>query len=175
MPTVSRTRALVVLVVSLVVIVLAAALSVLGLRHLGAKDGSQGRSVNQEKARIASRAQVLGAAGQLAVDFTSIDYRNLNAEFQATSQHATSDFAKKYLATVKAFAPLYKRGKVVQSTSVESAGIQALSDDSAVVLVALKGIATNTESPNGSEQLFRMQVDLSNVDGAWLASNVQPI
>jgi hypothetical protein len=63
----------------------------------------------------------------------------------------------------------------VVTTSVDTAGIESLTPDAAVVLVALKGTATNTSSPNGSLQLFRMQVNLSRVNGNWLASNVQPI
>jgi Mce-associated membrane protein len=175
MPPAGSSRARVVLVVSSVIVVLAGVLSVLGIAHLQAKDVTSNRTVDQEADRVAVRSQVLGAAGQIAVDFTSVDYRHLSAEFKATAAHATPAFAKKYLSTVQAFKPLYTKGKVVLATSVDSAGIQALTANSAVVLVAVKGISTNTESQNGAEQLFRMQIDLSQVSGTWLASNVQPI
>ena len=178
MPDATRFRALVVLIVSSAVVVAAGALSIFGIHHLHAKDASDQRlrrTVQQAAALVTTRAQVQGVAGQIAVDFTSVDYRHLSAEFKATAARATPDFAKKYLSTVQAFEPLYKKGKVVLATSVESAGIQSLTGNSAVVLVAVKGIGTNAESPNGTEQLFRMQVDLSRVNGTWLASNVQPI
>lgn len=169
MPESVLLRARAVLAAALVVIVAAGTLAILVFVHDPKGSGSTpGASGGQ-------RQQVLGAAGQLAVDFTSIDYHHLQADFSATAQHATADFAKKYLATVKAFAPLYRKGKVVQTTSVEAAGIESLTASSAVVLVALKGVSTNTQAPNGSEQLFRMQVDLARVGNSWLASNVQPI
>jgi hypothetical protein len=169
MPEEARIDARPVLVGALAVFVVAAALSIVGLVRLG------GDSVSRHQDRANERAQVIGVAGQLAIDFTSIDYRKLDAEFTATAKHATPAFAKSYLATVRAFAPLYRRGKVVVTTSVDTAGIESLTPDAAVVLVALKGTATNTSSPNGSLQLFRMQVNLSRVNGNWLASNVQPI
>jgi hypothetical protein len=160
----SRFRARVVLVVAAVVLVVTAALAIVGLqRH------SDTSSLNRQ------RATVSAVAGQLAVDFTSIDYRHLQQEFTATAAHATPAFAKKYLATVKAFAPLYRKGKVVQTTSVDVAGIESMTADSAVVLVALKGIAKNTAAPTGTQQLFRMQIDLAKQGKVWLASNVQPI
>jgi hypothetical protein len=163
-PNAARTRALVVVALALIVFLGAGALAIVGISKL-----SHNSNVDDE------RTQVSAAAGQLAVDFTSIDYRKLQAEFAATAKKATPDFAKKYLATVKAFTPLYKKGKVVQTTSVDVAAITSMTPTTAVVLVALKGIATNTATPNGSQQLFRMQMNLAKVGTTWLASNVQPL
>lgn len=171
MPEAVLVRARAVLAAALVVIIAAGTMAILVFVH----DPKGSSSEPGTAASGDQRQQVIGAAGQLAVDFTSIDYHHLQADFTATSKHATTDFAKKYLATVKAFEPLYRKGKVVQTTSVEAAGIQSLTGDTAVVLVALKGVSTNTQAPNGSEQLFRMQVDLAKVGDSWLASNVQPI
>jgi len=163
-PDAARSRALVVIAAAVVVILAAGVLSIIGIRKL-----SHNSDVDNE------RTQVAAAAGQLAVDFTSIDYTKLQTEFAETATHATPDFAKKYLATVRTFAPLYRKGKVVQTTSVDVTGIQSMTPTTAVVLVALKGTATNTATPNGSQQLFRMQIDLAKVGKTWLASNVQPL
>lgn len=163
-PDAARTRALVVIAAAVAVIVAAGVLSVIGFSKLS--DNSN---------RDDERTQVAAAAGQLAVNFTSIDYTKLQSEFAATAKLATPDFAKKYLATVKAFAPLYRKGKVVQTTSVDVTGISSITPTTAVVLVALKGTATNTATPNGSQQLFRMEIDLAKVGKTWLASNVQPL
>lgn len=164
MAVASRSRAQLVLAVALVVIVATGVLAGLGFGHL-----------SHSSKRVDERTRVAAVAGQLAVDFTSIDYRNLNADFAATAARAAPAFAKTYLATVKAFAPLYRKGKVVQTTSVDVSGIQSLTASRAVVLVALKGTATNTATPGGSLQLFRMQVDMSKLGNVWLATNVQPL
>jgi hypothetical protein len=44
-----------------------------------------------------------------------------------------------------------------------------------VVLVALKGVATNTKTKLGTQQLFRMQVSLAKVGNRWLTDNVVPL
>ena len=163
-PDAARTRALVVVAAALVVFLGTGALAIVGISKV-----SHNSDLDDE------RTQVTAAAGQLAVDFTSIDYTKMHSEFAATAKHATPEFRTKYLATVKAFTPLYRKGKVVQTTSVDVAALQSMTPTTAVVLVALKGRATNTATPNGSEQLFRMQIDLAKVGKTWLASNVQPL
>jgi len=149
-----------------VVAVLAATtvFAVIGWRH-----ASHASSLDDE------RDQVRSLAGRYAVDFTSVDYRNLQADFDAAAKNATPEFAKKYLATVQVFAPLYTKGQVVQTTSVDLAGVSSMSPTSAVVLVALKGVATNTKTKLGTQQLFRMQISLTKVGNQWLTSNVVPL
>lgn len=163
-PDQARSRALGVLVTALVVLVATVALAVTGLVQLAHASHSDDE-----------RKQATAAAGQLAVDFTSIDYRHLQQEVAATASHASQAFATKYRATMNALAPIYRRGKVIVTTSVRSTGLQSISSNAAVVLVALRGTSINTATPNGSEQLFRIQVDLEKQGRTWLASNVQPL
>lgn len=136
---------------------------------LKAHDKSHYSSLNSERTRLEA------VAGQYAIDFTSVDYRHMQTDFDDAAKNATSDFAKKYLATVKVFKPLYIKGKVVQTTSVRSAAVQSMSSNDGVVLVALAGTATNIKTEAATQQLFRMQVSLTKVDGKWLTSNVVPL
>ncbi|HVT64116.1 MAG TPA: hypothetical protein VHD81_03110 [Mycobacteriales bacterium] len=153
-----------VLIAVVLVLVATGVLAGIGVRH-----ASNANSLDDE------RTQVALIAGKYAVDFTSVDYRHLQADFDAAAKNATSDFAKKYLATVQVFAPLYTKGQVVQTTSVDLAGVSSLTSDTAVVLVALKGVATNTKTKLGTQQLFRMQISLAKVGNRWLTSNVVPL
>jgi Mce-associated membrane protein len=137
--------------------------------------GIELRNVSHANSREDERTKVALIAGKYAVDFTSVDYRHLQSDFDAASKNATPDFAKKYLETVQVFAPLYTKGQVVQTTSVDLAGVTSISPTQAVVLVALKGIATNTRTKLGTQQLFRMQISLSKVGDRWLTSNVVPL
>ena len=157
-------RGLAVLIAVVLVLVTTGVFAVIGVRH-----ASHQNSLDDE------RAQVALLAGKYAVDFTSVDYRHLQADFDAAAKNATSDFSKKYLATVQAFAPLYTKGEVVQTTSVDLAGVSTLTSTSAIVLVALKGVATNTKTKLGTQQLFRMQISLTKVGDRWLTNNVVPL
>ncbi|HVT19823.1 MAG TPA: hypothetical protein VHE57_00345 [Mycobacteriales bacterium] len=136
---------------------------------IGVHKASNANAKDDDRQRIAL------LAGKYAVDFTSVDYRHLQEDFDAASKNATEEFAKKYLATVQVFAPIYTKGKVVQTTSVALAGVSSLTPTSAVVLVALKGVATNTKTTIGTKQLFRMQMSLTKVGDRWLTSNVVPL
>lgn len=157
-------RGLSVLVAVVAVLVATGVFAVIGVRH-----ASHAKSLDDERTRLAL------LAGKYAVDFTSVDYRHLQDDFNAAAKNATPDFAKKYLATVQVFAPIYTKGKVVQTTSVALAGVSSLTPTSAVVLVALKGVATNTKTTIGTKQLFRMQMSLTKVGDRWLTSNVVPL
>ncbi|HVS68398.1 MAG TPA: hypothetical protein VHE56_07595 [Mycobacteriales bacterium] len=139
------------------------------LAGIGVRHASHASSLDDERTKVAL------LAGKYAVDFTSVDYRHLQADFDAAAKNATPDFSKKYLATVQVFAPLYTKGQVVQTTSVDLAGVSSITPTSAVVLVALKGVATNTKTKLGTQQLFRMQISLSKVGDRWLTSNVVPL
>ncbi|MGN6475370.1 MAG: hypothetical protein ACTHK4_17205 [Mycobacteriales bacterium] len=157
-------RGLALLIAVVAVLVATGVLAGIGLRH-----ASHAKSVDDE------RTQVALIAGKYAVDFTSVDYRHLQADFRAAAKNATSVFAKKYLATVQVFAPLYTKGKVVQTTSVDLAGISSITPSSATVVVALKGVATNTKTNFPTQQLFRMEISLTKVGSRWLTSNVVPV
>jgi hypothetical protein len=163
-PVGSPRRGLALLVVVVVALAVAATFAVIKER-----DVSHASSLNHE------RTHVEAVAGQYAIDFTSVDYRHINAEFAAAAKNATPAFAKKYLATVNVFAPLYTKGKVVQTTAVKSAAVSSLTPHTAVVLVALTGTATNIKTKVGTSQLFRMQISLSKVGNVWLTSNVVPL
>lgn len=157
-------RGVATLVAVIVVLIATGVLAGIGLRHV-----SHAKSIDHE------RTQVALLAGKYAVGFTSVDYRHLQADFAAAAKNATPDFAKKYLQTVQVFAPLYTKGQVVQTTSVDLAGVSSITPSSAVVLVALKGVATNTKTKIGTQQLFRMQITLSKIGNRWLASGVVPL
>jgi Mce-associated membrane protein len=133
------------------------------------------RDYSRTSSKSSERTTVAAIAGQYAVDFSSIDYRHMAADIAAASKNATATFAKKYEATVKLFEPLYAKGKVVQTTSVERTAVTSISSDSAVVLVALAGSSTNARTSTPTQQLFRFQLTLNKVDGKWLTDNVTTI
>jgi Mce-associated membrane protein len=130
------------------------------------------RDMSDASSRNTERTQVAAIAGQYAVDFSSIDYSKFDAETADAVTHATADFAKKYLATMKVFKPLYTKGKVVQTTSVARTAVETVSASAAKVLVAVSGTATNVNTTAPTQQLYRFEISLSKVDGKWLTSDV---
>jgi Mce-associated membrane protein len=149
---------LVVVVVALVVVTIFVVIK--------ARDVSHASSQNSE------RTQVAAIAGQYAVDFSSIDYGTFDAETSDAATHATADFAKKYLAQMKLFKPLFVKGKLAQTTSVARSAIESLTPTSAKVLVALSSKTTSVNAKAPVDGHDRWELALSKVDGKWLVSDV---
>jgi hypothetical protein len=176
----SLRRAHVVIAVALVVAVVAAALAVVGLRKLSddSHPSSTGAtSTGSDPASLAANSTTaLVEGGQIAVDFTSFNYQTLDQDFAATAAHATPAFAKTYLSESRTVASLIKKAKAVSVAQVVATGLQAYepAKGTATVIVALNDTTKNTKSPAGTVQYFRMQVQLVNQDGKWLATAVSP-
>jgi hypothetical protein len=168
-------RAQLVVVLALIVTVAAAALSVLGIVKYG-HDGSTSSSSSGTAAQASGATTALTDGGQLAVDFTSFNYLTLDQDFTKTAADATGAFAKTYLAQSRAVESLIKKAKAVAISQVVATGLQAYapSKGTATVLVALNVTTKNTKAPAGTVQYFRMQVQMVNKDGKWLANAVTP-
>jgi Mce-associated membrane protein len=133
------------------------------------------RTNSHRSAGSANQSNVSAVGGQLAVDFTSFDYRHLDQDFTATAKRATPAFAKTYLAQSKSVESVITKAKAVSSSQVIATGVKSLTPTNAVVLVALNDVTKNTQSPKGTTQYFRMEVDLVRQNGSWLASQVEPL
>jgi Mce-associated membrane protein len=166
-----RDRAQLIIAAALLVTVILGALTVvfaLKLSH------DSHRTVDPS-ALQASATTALTEGGQLAVDFTSFDYRTLSKDRNETASHLTPSFAKIYLTQSGVTAPDIAKVKAVSTSKVVATGLQAFSPakHTATVIVALDDTASNVKSPKGTLQYYRLQVQLVEQNGHWLASNVE--
>jgi Mce-associated membrane protein len=164
-PVAGRSRALTVVMAAFVVIVVLGSLTAVAI-HTTQHRSSSGN---------ADRTTLLAVGGQLAVDFTSFDYRHLDADFTATAKRATPAFASTYLKQSKSVASVITKAKAVSTSQVVATGLKSSSATNAVVLVAVNDLTKNTQSPKGTTQYFRMQITLVHQNGQWLASQVEPL
>lgn len=142
--------------------VLATALSVwLGLRL------SDQRAVEQR------RQDVLAAARQSALNFTSLDYRHYGRDSGNVLKGATGDFKKQFTAQTAQLTKLVAQNKSVSEGQVLEAGVVRSDERSARVLVVADSKVTNTAAPEGQARTYRLQLDLVRVDGRWLTSDVE--
>lgn len=130
------------------------------------------RDVSHVSHQNSERKQVATIAGQYAIDLSSFDYRKYDAESADSVTHATPDFAKKYLETLKLLRPLFIKGKLVQTTSVARVAVLSLTPSSAKVLVALETSATSINKTDPVAGHDRLEISLSKIDGKWLASDL---
>ncbi|MFF5532289.1 hypothetical protein ACFY71_07375 [Streptomyces cinerochromogenes] len=118
------------------------------------------------------RQDVLAAARQSALNFTSLDYRHYDRDSGNVLKGATGDFKKQFAAQTSQLTKLVAQNRSVSQGQVLDAGIVRSDERSARVLVVADSEVTNTAAPEGQARTYRLQLDLVRVDGRWLTSDV---
>ncbi|MDC0768301.1 hypothetical protein [Streptomyces sp. HD] len=116
---------------------------------------------------------ILSAARQSALNFTSLDYRHYDRDSANVLAGATGDFKKQFAAQTQQLTRLVATNRSVSEGQVLEAGIVRSDEDSARVLVVADSKVTNTAAPKGEARNYRLQLDLVHRDGRWLTSDVE--
>lgn len=127
----------------------------------------------EQRAAEQRRQDILAAARQSALNFTSLDYRRYGQDSARVLKGATGDFRKEFTAQTEELTELVARNKSVSEGQVLDAGIVRSDEDSARVLVVADSKVTNTAVPKGEARTYRLQLDLVHEDGRWLTSDVE--
>jgi Mce-associated membrane protein len=116
---------------------------------------------------------ILAAARQLALNFTSLDYRHYDRDAKNVLNMATGSFRQQFADQTSNLTKLVATNKSVSQGQILDAGIARADARSASVLVAVDSKVTNVAAPKGQARNYRLQVDLVLQSGRWLASNVE--
>lgn len=119
------------------------------------------------------RQDILSAARQSALNFTSLDYRHYDRDSANVLAGATGAFKKQFAAQTVQLTKLVAQNKSVSEGQVLEAGIVRADENSARVLVVADSKVTNTSVPGGEARTYRLQLDLVHKDGRWLTSDVE--
>ncbi|MFE5893964.1 hypothetical protein ACFQ6E_34145 [Streptomyces sp. NPDC056462] len=119
------------------------------------------------------RQDILVAARQSALNFTSLDYRHYDRDSANVLAGATGDFKKQFAAQTEQLTRLVAANKSVSEGQILEAGIVRSDEDSARVLVVADSKVTNTAAPQGESRTYRLQLNLVHRDGRWLTSDVE--
>ncbi|MET7602698.1 hypothetical protein ABZS96_09205 [Streptomyces avermitilis] len=119
------------------------------------------------------RQDLLAAARQSALNFTSLDYRHYDRDSANVLEGATGDFRKQFAAQTEELTQLVAQNRSVSDGQVLEAGIVRSDEHSARVLVVADSKVTNTAAPKGEARTYRLQLDLVQRNGRWLTSDVE--
>jgi Mce-associated membrane protein len=128
--------------------------------------------ISTASARNDQRADILQAARQETVNFTTLDYRHLDRDLGRVVGGSTGAFRKQFRAGTKNLTQLVTANKAVAKGSVLDAGLVSSDSDSAVVLVVADSTVINTASPKGELRHYRLQLSLVRQQGHWLVSDL---
>ncbi|WP_258053610.1 hypothetical protein [Streptomyces sp. Ru72] len=132
-----------------------------------------GLRLADQRAAEQRRQDILAAARQSALNFTSLDYRHYDRDSGNVLKGATGEFKKEFAAQTAELTKLVAQNKSVSEGQVLEAGIVRSDADSARVLVVADSKVTNTAAPQGQARTYRLQLDLVREHGRWLTSDVE--
>lgn len=129
--------------------------------------------LSDASAREQRRTEILAAARQHAVNFTTLDHRALDRDLGRVLAGATGKFRAQFKKGTADLSELVRTNKAVSEGEVLEAGIVTDDVDSARVLVVADSTVTNTADPDPQRRHYRLQLDLVHEDGRWLVSDLQ--
>lgn len=125
------------------------------------------------RADDARRGEVVQQARQIAVNFTTLDYRTFDEDVQLVLDGATGSFRDEFASGVDSTRDVVTSNEAVSTGTVSEAALVSSDDDSARVLLVVDTEVTNTAAPEPTPRHYRVQLDLARVADTWLATDLQ--
>jgi Mce-associated membrane protein len=132
-----------------------------------------GHQALDQRAVAQNRSDAMAAARQIAVNFSTLDYRTFDRDTARVTAAATGAFRTDFAAQAAQIKQVVVANKSVSTGTVGQAALVSASDKTARVLLALDASVTNTSTSGPTARHYRVQLDLTKVDGHWLASQLQ--
>lgn len=112
-------------------------------------------------------------ARQAAVNLTSIDHNEADADVQRILNSATGTFRDDFEKRSAPFIEVVKRTQSTSRGTVAEAGLESEADGEARVLVAVSVKTTNSAAPEQEPRRWRMRISVEQVDDDVMVSNVE--
>ncbi|MBB1032127.1 hypothetical protein G6027_14815 [Dietzia sp. SLG310A2-38A2] len=112
-------------------------------------------------------------ASRLVVQLASYDHTDVDANLDAVTAEATSDFAERYREVSEGLRELLSSGEGTSVGSVPHAAVESIDTGSAVVLLFLDQEITNVTVPEGRVDTSRMVVTLVRDGNRWLLDSAE--
>lgn len=140
--------------------VLASCLTLIVIAGLLAASGWMIWHHRQAQHREQLTAEYTAAARQTVVTLMSLDFNHAQDAVKNILDNSTGEFREDFEAQSKDFVKLAQDAKVVTEANVTGAAVDSVSDDKAVVLVAVNTKVTNTTGANQQPRPWRVAVDM---------------
>lgn len=116
------------------------------------------------------RALLVQVGKQGAVNLTTIDYRNAEADVQRILDSSTGQFREEFAQRSEPFVEVVKKAQSTSSGTVTEAGLESVSGQEGRVLVAVTVKTVNRGVPDEQSRYWRMRMTvIKEGDGAKVA------
>ncbi|OZC83915.1 hypothetical protein CH254_23780 [Rhodococcus sp. 06-412-2C] len=123
-----------------------------------------------------ARSAISDAADDGAVAVLSYRAESVDADIEHAASFLTGDFLNYYSAFgAESIAPAAKDRGITSSATVSASSVVSSSEDSAVALVFVNQNITSTDTPDPKAASSSLRIELTQVDGRWLISTLDPI
>jgi len=169
----TRGRAVMVAVTVAAIFVALVAGALIGLSLTSQPSASQSGAASDAGSAVAGAQTALGEAGQIAVDFTSFNYKTLTQDQSRIAADLTPTFRQTYLQQSRQLNAVIRRAKSVATSQTVASGLSSYDPvaGQATAIVAVNVTSRNIQT-KGTVQYYRFSVQLQRISGKWLASNV---
>jgi Mce-associated membrane protein len=121
---------------------------------------------------VQQRQMFLAAGRQAALNLTSIDYTQVDADIKRVLDSSTGSFYDEFQKNSQGFGDVVKNAKSKTEGSITAAGIESISGDTAQILVSLSVKTTDAGAPEQQPRLWRMRITIQRGPNGAKASNV---
>jgi Mce-associated membrane protein len=140
---------------------------------LGGLTGWLGYRAYQSHQADEQRKLFLQVGRQGALNLTSIDWQQADADVKRILDSATGTFYDDFQKRAQPFVEVVKQAQSKSVGSIAEAGLESESDDSAQVLVAVQVKTSNAGAPEQAPRAWRMRISVQKVGDEAKVSNVE--
>lgn len=121
----------------------------------------------------AERNLFLQVGRQGALNLTSIDWQNADADVQRILDSATGTFYDDFQQRAQPFVEVVKQAKSKSVGTISEAGVESESDNEAQILVAVTVKTSNAGTPEQQPRAWRMRISVEKIGDEAKVSNVE--
>lgn len=118
-------------------------------------------------------AEYAASARQAVVTLMSLDFTKAQDDVQRVIDNSTGQFKDDFQSTAADFIKAAQDSKVVTEVTVQSAAVESMTNDSAVVLVAATSKVTNSAGAKQEPRSWRLSVNVTRDGGQIKLSKVE--
>ncbi|MFC5336100.1 YfgM family protein [Mycobacterium branderi] len=135
--------------------------------------GWLGYHTYQDRKSLAQRNLYVQVARQAAVNLTTIDHANVDADIRRILESATGTFRDDFQKRSQPFVDVVKKVQSKSEGTAEEAALLSEADDQAQVLVAVSVKTSTAAVPEQEPRRWRLRISVQKTDDSAKVSDVE--